>query len=114
MGKNWACWNGANATTGEWLLFLDADVRTHPAAVRTTLDWAVREGADLATIAPRLEMKGFWERVVLPLYIQIVLTYFRASHVNRDRSKQRWRTAGPGSSPERRTSNWGATRRSGE
>jgi glycosyltransferase involved in cell wall biosynthesis len=87
VGKNWACWNGANATTGEWLLFLDADVRTHPAAVRTTVDWAVREAADLATIAPRLEMKGFWERVVLPMYVQIVLTYFRAPHVNRDRSK---------------------------
>ena len=86
VGKNWACWNGANATSGEWILFLDADVRTHPAAVRTTLDWAVREGADLATIAPRIEMKGFWERVVLPFYIQIVLVYFRAPHVNRDRS----------------------------
>jgi chlorobactene glucosyltransferase len=87
VGKNWACWTGARASTGAWILFLDADVRTHPAAVRTTYDWAVREGADLATIAPRVEMKGFWERVVLPFYIQIVLTYFRAPHVNRDRSK---------------------------
>ena len=87
VGKNWACWNGANATTGEWILFLDADVRTHPAAVRTTVEWARRENADLATIAPRVEMRGFWERVVLPFYIQIVLTYFRAPHVNRDRSK---------------------------
>ena len=86
VGKNWACWTGAQAATGEWFLFLDADVRTHPAAVRTTLDWALRERADLATLAPRLELKGFWERVVLPFYVQIVLTYFRAPHVNRDRS----------------------------
>lgn len=87
VGKNWACWVGARATTGTWLLFLDADVRTHPAAVRTTLDWAEREGADLATIAPRVEMKGFWERVVLPFYVQMVLTYFRAPHVNRPNSR---------------------------
>jgi chlorobactene glucosyltransferase len=87
VGKNWACWNGANATTGEWILFLDADVRTHPSAVRTTVDWAIRERADLATLAPRIEMKGFWERVVLPFYIQMVLTIFRAPHVNRDRSR---------------------------
>ena len=83
VGKNWACWTGAHATQGEWLLFLDADVRLDPSAVRTTLAWAEREGAALATIAPRVEMVGFWERVVLPFYIQMVLTYFRAPHVNR-------------------------------
>jgi chlorobactene glucosyltransferase len=87
VGKNWACWTGAQATDGEWLLFVDADVRLHPAAVRTTLDWAERERAALATLAPRVEMVGFWERVVLPFYVQMVLSYFRAPHVNRDRSR---------------------------
>jgi len=87
VGKNWACWTGAQATRGEWLLFLDADVRLDPATLRTTLAWAEREGATLATIVPRVEMVGFWERVVLPFYVQIVLTYFRAPHVNRDRSR---------------------------
>lgn len=87
VGKNWACWVGAQAATGDWILFLDADVRLHPAAVRTTLAWAAREAADLATLAPVIEMHGFWERVVLPFYVQMVLTYFRAPHVNRDRSR---------------------------
>jgi len=87
VGKNWACWTGAQATSGEWLLFLDADVSTHPAAVRTTWAWAEQEQADLTTLGPRIEMKGFWERVVLPFYIQMVLTYFRAPHVNRPNSR---------------------------
>ncbi len=87
VGKNWACWIGVQAARGERLLFLDADVRLHPTAVRTAVAWADREGADLATIAPAIEMKGFWERVVLPFYVQVVLTYFRAPHVNRDRSR---------------------------
>ena len=87
VGKNWACWNGARATSGPWLLFLDADVRLHPAALSTALAWAQRERAALATIAPRLEMVGFWERLVLPFYVQMVLTYFRAPHVNRPRSR---------------------------
>jgi len=87
VGKNWACWTGARAATGEWILFEDADVRTHPAALRTTLEWAEREHADLATIAEKIEMRSFWERLVLPFYVQMVLTYFRTPHVNRPHSR---------------------------
>jgi len=87
VGKNWACWVGARATDGEWLLFLDADVRLHPSTVRTTVEWADREGAALATIAPRVTMVGFWERVVLPFYVQMVLAYFRAPRTNRPGSR---------------------------
>jgi chlorobactene glucosyltransferase len=83
VGKNWACWNGAAGATAEWLLFLDADVRTQPTAVRTVIGWAESEKADLATIAPRVEMRGFWERLILPFTIQLILTYFRAPRVNR-------------------------------
>ena len=86
-GKNWACWNGAAAATGEWILFADADIRTHPTAVRTAMEWALREHADLATLAIKVEMRSFWERMVLPFYIQVVLTYFRAPHMNRPKSK---------------------------
>lgn len=87
VGKNWGCWTGAQRTRGEWLLFLDADVRLNPAAVRTVVDWAEREHADLASISPTVEMVGFWERLVLPFYIQMVLTYFRAPRTNRDGSR---------------------------
>jgi chlorobactene glucosyltransferase len=86
VGKNWACWTGATATTGEWLLFLDADVRLHPAAVRTVVAWAESEHADLATISPRVEMAGFWERLVIPFWTQMILTYFRVPRVNRSDS----------------------------
>ena len=86
VGKNWACWTGARATDGRWLLFVDADVRLHPSAVRSALAWAQEERAALATLAPRVEMLGRWERIVLPFYVQMVLTYFRAPRVNRDDS----------------------------
>jgi chlorobactene glucosyltransferase len=83
VGKSWACWTGANATSGPWLLFIDADVRTHPAAIRTVLEWAKGENADLATVGLQVEMVGFWERVVLPLFIQRVLMYYRPPHMDR-------------------------------
>ncbi|MCI4316951.1 MAG: glycosyltransferase family 2 protein [Thermoplasmata archaeon] len=86
VGKNWACDIGYRAASGEYLLFTDADVRYHPAAVRRTVEWALSENAPLATLAPRVEMVGFWEKLVMPFYIQMVLTYFRTPRVNSDRS----------------------------
>ncbi len=87
VGKNWACWTGAMASTGDWLLFLDADVRLEPAAVRTFLEWTVGERADLASLGPSVEMVGFWERVILPFYVQVVLTYFRTPRMHRPGSR---------------------------
>ena len=87
VGKNWACAAGAAAATGDWLLFLDADVRTHPTAVRAALEWAVKERAELASLATRIEMGGGWERVAMPFYVQMTLTYFRTPHVNRPGSR---------------------------
>lgn len=87
VGKNWGCHVGASAASGAYLLFTDADVRYHPDAVRATVAWAQRERADLATLAPRIEMVGFWEKLVLPFYTQAVLSYFRAPRMNRDGSR---------------------------
>ncbi|MCI4339669.1 MAG: glycosyltransferase [Thermoplasmata archaeon] len=87
VGKNWACHVGAEAAAGSFLLFTDADVRCHPTAVRATVEWAERERAALATLAPRIETVGFWEKVVLPFYAQMVLTYFRTPRVNRPDSR---------------------------
>ena len=87
VGKSWACWTGARMTTGEWMLFLDADVRLDPHAVATLLGWARRENADLASIGTHIEMETTWERIVMPFYVQMVLTHFRSPHVNRPGSQ---------------------------
>jgi chlorobactene glucosyltransferase len=87
VGKNWACWNGAQRARGELLLFMDADVVLDPDAIATAVEWAQRDRADLVTFAGRIEMVGAWQKIVLPFYIQMVLTYFRTPRVNRADSR---------------------------
>ncbi len=87
VGKNWGCHQGAEASTGDLLLFTDSDIRYDPSVLGAAVGWAEGEHADLVSLAPRVEMVGFWENTVLPFYTQMVLTYFRASEVNRDHSK---------------------------
>lgn len=87
VGKNFACDVGSRAATGEYLLFVDADVRLEPQAIRTTVAWSLAEHAPLTSLAPRVETVGLWEQTVLPFYVQMVLTYFRAPRANLDRSR---------------------------
>lgn len=88
VGKNWACHRGMQQAQGDLLLFLDADVRLAPAAVRAAVLRQSETGADLLTLASRIVMEGFWERVVMPLYVQFVLLYFVAPRVNHDDSSR--------------------------
>lgn len=88
VGKSWACHVGARRATGELLLFLDADVRLSPEAVRAAAVEQGRHSVEMVTFASRVVMEGFWERVVLPLYVQFVLLYFVTPRVNRKDSRR--------------------------
>lgn len=88
VGKNWACHQGVQNAQGELLLFLDADVRLAPEAVRAAVAHLQSTQAQLVTFAAKVVMEGFWERVVMPLYIQFVLLYFVTPRVNNDRSSR--------------------------
>jgi 4,4'-diaponeurosporenoate glycosyltransferase len=47
-GKSWACQNGADAATGELLLFLDADVRLEPDGIRKLLSAYLQQGCTVS------------------------------------------------------------------
>ncbi|UQZ33900.1 hypothetical protein C2I18_10410 [Paenibacillus sp. PK3_47] len=67
LGKCHACLQLAEAATGEWLLFLDADIRLKPEALAAALASAGAQGSGLITGFPR-QMTGSWlERLVVPL-----------------------------------------------
>lgn len=86
VGKNWACQKGYERSRGEFLLFLDSDLVLAPPVLRRAVDQARVERTGLLSLASRIVMKGFWERVVLPLFTQFVLVYFVAPRVNVDTS----------------------------
>ena len=67
LGKPHALWEGAQAADGEILLFADADVRyDHPGTLREGVALLESRGLDFIAFFPKLEMRGFWENVLLP------------------------------------------------
>jgi chlorobactene glucosyltransferase len=66
IGKPWACWQGARAARGEWLLFTDADVFHSPDSLGRTLALGLRLGRGGVTLFPTIEAEGAAERMVIP------------------------------------------------
>ncbi|HZC04155.1 MAG TPA: glycosyltransferase [Ktedonobacterales bacterium] len=75
-GKPHALHTGAQAATGAWLLFTDADTWHAQGALRSAMARAERDGADLFTIGTAQELPDFWNRVMMPIaYMGISFMY---------------------------------------
>lgn len=77
-GKNFACAQLATHATGDWLLFLDADVRLMPGAVLRIAGEAERRALTLLSCWPGFATQGFWEAVLMPMLNFLVFTLFPA------------------------------------
>jgi chlorobactene glucosyltransferase len=66
VGKPHACWRGASLAEGEWLCFVDADVRATPELVITAVSAAEAQSIDMLSLHPFQQLGSFWERVVIP------------------------------------------------
>ena len=60
LGKVHAQARGAALGSGTWLLFVDADVRMAPTALRTAMAAALRAGADHLALLPRFDAPRGW------------------------------------------------------
>lgn len=67
IGKNYACYQLAEAAQGEWLLFTDADTVHSPHSISSSLRAAVADGIDFLSLIPRIVCVSFWEKVLLPV-----------------------------------------------
>jgi len=91
LGKPWACMQGAQAATGEVLLFTDADTRHGPDLLGRAVTELRASGAGALTLAGRQLMESFWEAAVQPqIFTSMLLRYWN----QRDRHPpERWRDA---------------------
>ncbi len=85
MGKTHAMWAAANQTSGDWLLFTDADVLFKPDSLRRVMAYAEAEKADHVVLFPRMIMENPGERMMI--------AFFQALFVFGHRP---WKVADPG------------------
>jgi chlorobactene glucosyltransferase len=72
MGKQWACWTGAQASRGTVLCFADADTTHAPDLIPRAVNALRARGAGLLSVAGRQEMGSFWERIVQPQVFAVI------------------------------------------
>lgn len=65
-GKPWALQRATRDLDADWILFVDADVRVHPAALSRAHNRAIADGVDFLSGFGKLEMGSFWEKVIQP------------------------------------------------
>jgi cellulose synthase/poly-beta-1,6-N-acetylglucosamine synthase-like glycosyltransferase len=65
-GKAHACWLGASRSTGEWLLFTDADTIHSPRSLSAAVSAAVASESGMVSFLCRQQCESLWERLVLP------------------------------------------------
>ena len=74
-GKQYACWQLANHSKFEWLLFLDADVRLAKDAVLRCVAEQKRSQAPLISGFPMQETGTMAEKILIPLMHYVLLGY---------------------------------------
>lgn len=85
LGKPHALQRAYEHSTGEWLLFTDADVRFAPDALRRAVTLAKQRGVDHLTLFGDVEMVGFWEKVLITFFglaFHIATDPYRVSNPN--------------------------------
>lgn len=85
LDKCHACHVGANAASGDWILFTDADCWLKPDVIARAMRVAERDGADHVTLSPGTVLESLGAQAWHLLFLTSLLNWF--SGVNRDRPK---------------------------
>ena len=87
LGKPHALQKAYEQSTGEWLVFTDADVQFAPSLLRSAISLAEKKGWDHLTLSGRTEMFTFGERIALTFFALAFLMSVRPWRVSDSRSR---------------------------
>lgn len=74
-GKNWACYQLALHSSGEYLIFLDADVRLTDKAIQSALYNLIKYNVQMLSIFPTQIMRSIGEYLIVPSMNWFLLTF---------------------------------------
>jgi glycosyltransferase involved in cell wall biosynthesis len=69
LGKPHALQKAFESSTGDWLLFTDADVRFKPDSIRRAIALVKQRNLDHLSLFGDVEMIGFWEKVLITFFV---------------------------------------------
>ena len=82
VGKNWACYQGYVRSSGDILLFTDADTVHSPQLMTSATTALVTGQLKALTVIPRLVCNEIWTRITVPVLSIFLHTRFSALRVN--------------------------------
>src|SRR5919198_132835 len=87
-GKNWACYQGYLNSTGEILLFTDADTVYSRYAMCLAVKYLIKQNLDALTAIPKiLSEENIWIKTILPLLWTLSYAKYSALRANNPKSK---------------------------
>jgi chlorobactene glucosyltransferase len=87
VGKNWACFQGYKRSSGQVLLFTDADTIHATDTISLAVRHMIDEKLDALTARPRITSDNTLTKIVLPLVWMVSHIAFSALKVNNPKSK---------------------------
>ncbi len=88
LGKPHAIAKGYQQTSGEWVVFTDADVHFAPDVLRRVMALAKAKDWEHLNVLPHLELVGFWEKTVLSFWALSSILWLEPWRVSNPRSRR--------------------------
>lgn len=87
VGKNWACFQGYKKSTGEILLFTDADTVHKPDALSSAINTMMHDRLDALTLVPKLLCQDLITKFTLPVLSVFLHSRYSPLRVNNPNNK---------------------------